>query len=39
MYYDCAGSVRAAGAEVMLESNVEKAREQQWAKAEWYGTL
>jgi hypothetical protein len=38
MYYDRGGSVRAVGAEAVLEVNVEKAREQQWTKAEWYGT-
>jgi len=35
MYYDRNGSVRAVGAEALLESNVEIARDEEWVKVEW----
>ncbi|KAJ4478149.1 hypothetical protein J3R30DRAFT_3290719 [Lentinula aciculospora] len=36
LYYDSAGKVRAIGAETLLESNIEKAEDEQWAKVEWF---
>ena len=30
------GTVRAVGADAILESNIEQARDEQWLKAEWY---
>ena len=35
IYYDRDGTVRATGAEVLLESNIDMAIEQQWVKVEW----
>jgi hypothetical protein len=34
--YDSMGAVRAVGADAILESNIEQARDEQWLKAEWY---
>ena len=36
LYYDRNGTVRAAGAEVLHENNIDRAGDQQWVKAEWY---
>ena len=35
LYYDKEGVVRAAGAEVNIAENVEKAEDEEWVKAEW----
>ena len=35
LYYDKTGSVRAAGAEVLAESVLEEALNNEWTKAEW----
>lgn len=35
LYYDGSGQVRAAGAEVDLPENVEKAEDEEWLKVEW----
>ena len=35
IYYDSGGSVRAVGAEAVLDSTYEQAMEEQWSKAEW----
>ena len=35
LYYDRNGLVRAVGAEALLESNIELAKDQQWVRAEW----
>jgi hypothetical protein len=36
VYYDQQGAVRAVGAEALLETNLEKAQDEDWVKAEWY---
>jgi hypothetical protein len=35
IYYDQQGNVRAVGAEALLESNIERAFDENWIKAEW----
>ena len=35
LYYDEAGNVRAAGAEVLTEHVLEAALTEEWTKAEW----
>ena len=35
IYYDRSGSVRAVGAEAVLDSTYEEAMEGKWSKAEW----
>jgi hypothetical protein len=36
IYYDQQGSVRAVGAEALLESNIEQASDENWIKVEWW---
>jgi len=36
LYYDSTGNVRAAGAEVLTESVLEDALNNEWTKAEWW---
>jgi hypothetical protein len=35
LYYDKTGNIRAAGAEVLTESVLEDALNNEWTKAEW----
>ncbi|KAI5116123.1 hypothetical protein M0805_004503 [Coniferiporia weirii] len=36
LYYDRQGLLRAAGAEALLDKNVEKAEDEEWTKVEWF---
>ena len=36
IYYDCAGNVKAVGAEAVEEGISEIAEDELWVKAEWY---
>ncbi|KAG9312581.1 hypothetical protein JVU11DRAFT_6978 [Chiua virens] len=36
LYYDDHGNLKAAGAEVLTEANIQTALEEEWTKAEWF---